>query len=260
MASAWYNRIVMWEGKSVNPTRNITGGLSDPHSVFATPNGDVYIDNYALQRRIDKWTPDTTHRLPFMYVAGQCDGLFVDINDNLYCTQWLFHVVVRKAAADDANTSSIVAGNGSCGSASNMLCNPIGIFVDITLSMYIADSGNDRVQLFKAGQLNGTTVAGIGAAVSFALKRPNDVMLDEKGYLFILDSFNNRIVRSGPQGFWCVVGCSETSGAGSNQLNAPWTFTFDSVGNIFVADRSNNRIQKFSLVNNSCGEFDDAIA
>jgi hypothetical protein len=160
----------------------------------------------------------------------------------------------KKVANDDATTSMIVAGNGLCGPASNMLCNPIGIFVDIDLNMYIADSGNNRVQFCTAGQLSGTTVAGSKAAVSFALMNLTDVMLDASGYLFILDNGKGRIVQSAAGGFRYVVACSGTPGARSDQLMNPWTFTFDSHCNIYVADQNNYRIQNFSMIDNSCGE------
>ena len=77
--------------------------------------------------------------------------------------------------------------------------------------------------------------------------------MDADGYLFIVDSSNHRIVGSGPGGFRCVVGCSGSSGPGSYQLNGPQTMSFDSDGNIFVADSGNGRLQKFLLAQNSCG-------
>jgi hypothetical protein len=51
-----------------------------------------------------------------------------------------------------------------------------------------------------------------------------------------------------------VVGCSGSSGSASNQLNSPWSLGFDTVGNLFVMDRGNARIQKFMVINGSCGK------
>jgi hypothetical protein len=62
-----------------------------------------------------------------------------------------------------------------------------------------------------------------------------------------------RIVGSGPNGFHCLVGCSISPGSASNQLNNPWSLSFDSYGNMFITDGGNNRIQKFVLSTNSCG-------
>jgi hypothetical protein len=135
-----------------------------------------------------------------------------------------------------------------------MLNNPHGIFVNIDFDLYVADYGNDRVQLFSIGQLNGTTVAGFGAPGTILLNCPTGVVLDVDQYLFIVDSRNHRIVGSGPTGFRCVVGCFG-EGSTPNQLNNPQSMSFDSHGNIFVADTSNGRIQQFILISNSCSKI-----
>ena len=164
------------------------------------------------------------------------------------------HTVLKNSFNDDANTSTVVAGNGTNGSASYLLSAPAGIFVTTSFSLYVADSGNDRVQLFLSGQLNGTTKAGNGAPGTISLDNPSGVVLDGQGYLFIVDRGNNRIVGSGPGGFRCIVGCTGTNGCASNQLLAPRRMSFDSVGSIFVVDGGNQRIQKFVLTRNTCGE------
>ncbi|CAF4395719.1 unnamed protein product, partial [Adineta steineri] len=58
----------------------------------------------------------------------------------------------------------------------------------------------------------------------------------------------------GPTGFQCLFGCTATSTFGStaDQLNRPCSLSFDSDGNIYVADTYNNRIQKLLLATNSC--------
>jgi hypothetical protein len=119
----------------------------------------------------------------------------------------------------------------------------------------VADSGNNRIQLFSSGQSSPITVAGSGAPQTIVLNSPTDVVLDADGYLFIVDYNSHRIVGSGPSGFQCIVGCSGVGGSGSNQLNLPFAMAFDSYGNIFVADTYNNRVQLFLLASNSCSKY-----
>jgi hypothetical protein len=109
--------------------------------------------------------------------------------------------------------------------------------------------------MFQSGQLNATTAAGNGAPGTIILSYPIDVILDADGYLFIVDSDNQRIIGSGLAGFRCVAGCSGTYGSASNQLFYPQTMAFDSYGNIFVMDTDNSRIQKFFLTADSCGMY-----
>jgi DNA-binding beta-propeller fold protein YncE len=156
------------------------------------------------------------------------------------------------------NILKIVAGTGSADSASNTLDNPRGIFVDINFNLYVADCGNDRIQLFQSGKLFGITIAGNSSLnTTITLNCPTGIILDADNYLYIVDSGNQRIIASGSNGFQCLVGCSGTSGSAANQLNNPWSISFDSYGNIFVTDQGNHRIQKFIFSINSCGKFNN---
>ncbi len=186
--------------------------------------------------------------------SGNCSGLFVDIQNSLYCSIRGEYRVVKVSLDGINNTVITVAGTGSGGSGSNELSGNWGIFVDIDLSLYVADQGNDRIQRFQRGQLNGTTMAGNGIPNDLTLNRPTDVTLDADGFLYIADNENHRIIRAGSNKFHCIVGCTGKNGSASNQLYKPYTVRFDSYGNLYVADEYNHRIQKFSLATNSCGK------
>jgi hypothetical protein len=248
-------RVQVWPQGSVIPTRTVSGGLQEIYSLFVSSTGDVYVDNGASYGRVDKWTMNATNSVIAMYVNARCVGLFIDIYGNLYCSLGNLHTVVKKLFSDDINVTSITAGDGISGSTSNRLNNPQGIFVDLELNLYVADSGNDRIQLFKSGLLNATTVVGNGSNETIALNGPTGIVLDADGYLFIVDSTNHRIVGSTSNGYRCLVGCTLTNGPAPNQLDSPWSLGLDSYGNLFVADTYNNRIQQFVLMTNSCGKF-----
>ena len=129
-----------------------------------------------------------------------------------------------------------VAGNGSAGSAADTLNTPTGLFVDTNLDLYVADQLNQRIQRFRPGESNGTTVA-VGI-------QPIDVSVDVDGYLFIVVWVANAVVRCGPGGCQPVV---SLSGVGELSHHA-----FDSRGNIFVLDALNSRLQKFDLIRGPC--------
>ncbi|CAF0853126.1 unnamed protein product, partial [Adineta steineri] len=65
------------------------------------------------------------------------------------------------------------------------------------------------------------------------------------------DRRNHRIVGSGLNGFRCLVGCYGI-GSQSNQLDNPFSFSFDYSGNMIVTDQTNSRIQKFEYFEESC--------
>ncbi|CAF3688219.1 unnamed protein product, partial [Adineta steineri] len=242
-------RILIWFNGSSTLTRSITSGLNDPFSLFVTDNNDLYVSNAYLDNRVDKWAWNTTISVPTMYTCEQCTSIFVDINNMLYCTLYDNHQVIYKSLTQNLNVWSNVAGvSGTAGSTSTLLNNPCGIFVDIYLNLYVADYANNRIQKFASGQLNAVTIS----TGSITLSNPTSVILDADGYLFIADFNNNRLIGSGPNGFRCIMACSESSGSSSSQLYAPHTIMFDSYGNIFVADEWNNRIQKILFLSNSC--------
>ena len=86
-----------------------------------------------------------------MIVDAACAGLFVDINNDLYCSIWNRHKVIKTSLNRINNNLTAVAGTGLSGKMANMLDNPRGIFVDNNINLYIADCYNDRIQLFKNG-------------------------------------------------------------------------------------------------------------
>ena len=255
VAARILNSIKTWVKGTGSPSTVLFGSLLLPYSVFATITGDIYAHNRFLSDRIDQLIENATASTIAMYVDGICHGIFVDIYDRVYCSLGDFHKVIKRASNDDINASIVVAGTGVSGFALDMLDTPQGIYVSVWFSLFVADSANNRIQLFRATQLNGSTVVGNGAPDTITLDSPTGVVVDNQNNLFIVDSNNNRIVRSSPNGFRCIVGCSTGSGSAANQLNKPWSLSFDSLGNLFVADTYNNRIQKFTLSINSCGKI-----
>jgi hypothetical protein len=248
-------RIQIWLNDDFNPTRTILVGSSDPRSIFVAITGDIYVDNGGSNGRVDKWTFNTNTSVPVMYVNSSCFGLFLDINDTLYCSMYNRDQVVKRWLNDETNTSTPAAGTGIAGSDSNMLSSPYGIFVDINFDLYVAHCQNHRIQHFRSGQLNATTIAGDRSSdPTIRLTCPTGIVLDADRYLFIVDYGNHRIVGSGPNGFRCLVGCFGR-GSASNQLDYPATLSFDSYGNMFVTDWDNHRVQKFLLSTNSCSKY-----
>jgi hypothetical protein len=249
-----HKRIVVWVENDPNPNRTILNIPINSWSLFVAATGDIYVDAGTLGR-VEKWTANSTYGLTVMIASASCAGLFADvINNKLYCSIYNGSKVITASADGIITMPIVVAGNGTSGSASNQLNNPRGIFVDINLDLYVADYGNKRVQLFKYGQLTGTTVAGNGAPGNNLIIDPTGIAVDADGYLYIVDKDNHRIVQSGPDGTRCLVGCLTTPGPALNQLHYPYTMAFDSYGNMFVTDTNNDRIIKFLLLSNSCGE------
>lgn len=231
------------------PTENVSISTSKPWNVFVTDDNIYYGYEWNSTNGIRKLT---SNHISVLETCLYCYDIFVDIYNNIYCSLNSGHQVIRKSLNNGSDRVQVVAGTGYAGSTSYTLDGAGGIFVDTNSDLYVADHFNSRVQLFPSGQLEGITVVGSGSySPTITLNRPTGVILDANKYLFVVDYMNDRIVGDGLFGFRCLVGCNG-SGPGSDQLQRPRSMSFDSFGNMFVADELNHRIQKFTLMFNSC--------
>ncbi|CAF3733935.1 unnamed protein product [Adineta steineri] len=245
-------QILMWINNSINPDEIISGKFFDAVSIFVTNNGDIYYDNGERNGRVDKWTLSTNTSVDIMNIDSPCYGLFVDINDTLYCSMYDSHKVIKIWFNGSEMILTTAAGTGTQGSAANELWSPWGIFVDPRFNLYVADCVNNRIQLFQYGELNGATIVGEESSGNIiSLDCPSGIVLDADEYLFIIDQGNHRIIRSGSNGIRCIIGC-DGKGSQSHQLFVPTSLSFDIYRNIFITDSFNRRIQKFDLLLNSC--------
>ena len=248
--------IYVWLAGNDTVSNTINATSINPHSIFVTLSDDIYLDSGNPANQVDVLSLNSSSyvHLPPLSIGGQCFGIFVIANDSLYCSLSDSHKVVKRSLDSNDSQSSLVAGTGVAGCLSDMLHNPWGILVDTNFDVYVADRENHRIQRFPVGQANGITMAGRGAPGTIDLNLPTGVALDADGYLFIVDSENDRIVGSGPDGFRCVVRCFSTWGSGPDQLASPISMAFDSYGSIYTTDSNNNRVQYFQLSSNSCSE------
>jgi len=246
------NAIQIWINESITPTVTINTNSFSHSSFFVTSNGDMYTGNTITNSffQIRRWSMSSNESDVIATLNSHSYGIFVDLNNTIYFSIRDQHEIVARSLMNTSNILTIVAGTGCAGNTSDKLMRPYGIFVDTNFDLYVADAGNNRIQLFSSESINGLTVAGNESTnVTIALNYPTSVILDADKYLFIVDTNNNRIIGQGSNGFRCVIGCSGSSGLISNTLNRPSSMAFDSYGNLYVADEYNNRTQKFIRLN-----------
>ena len=147
------------------------------------------------------------------------------------------------------------AGDG--GTATSVeLFSPLGVTVDASGNIYIADSGNNRIRKVTASTGIITTVAGngtggysgdSGVATRAELNSPSGVAVDASGNIYIVDSGNNRIRKvTASTGVITTMAGNGTGGysgdngvATSAELNSPYGVAVDASGNIYIADTNN---------------------
>jgi hypothetical protein len=141
---------------------------------------------------------------------------------------------------------------------------PIGVAVDGSGNLFIADTYNNVVRRVDAATGVITAVAGNGtsgyvgdggAATSASLKQPYGVAVDASGNLFIADTSNHVIRRvDATTGVITTVAGDGTSGFGgdsgpatSAELHYPSSVALDGASYIVIADTTNNRVRQVAL-------------
>jgi DNA-binding beta-propeller fold protein YncE len=119
---------------------------------------------------------------------------------------------------------------------------PSGIASDNIGNVYVADSGNDRIQAFDPNG-NFLTTWGSFAGGDGQFSYPTGLAIDSSGNIFVVDTGNDRIQKFDRNGNFLTKWGS--SGSGKGEFDWPTAIAVDSIGNVYVADRGNGRIQKF---------------
>jgi len=190
-------------------------------------------------------------------------GLALDGAGNLYIIAEFNH---RVRKVDTGGIITTVAGTGVAGfsgdggpATSARLNRANEIDIDGAGNLYISDQFNHRIRKVDTGGII-TTVAGIGTAgfsgdggpaTSARLNFPTDMRVDGTGNLCIADAANHRVRKVNTSGIITTIagtGVAGFSGDGglatSARLNEPIRLLSDLVGNLYIADRANDRVRK----------------
>jgi len=149
-----------------------------------------------------------------------------------------------------ASTGTMVI--GGTGTNSTQLLFPTGLHFDSSSnSLYIANSNANNIVRWVVNASTWILVAGSidgsSGATTTLLNYPRDVTLDSMSNIYVADANNNRIqfFIAGQSNGTTIAGVTGISGSNSTLLNTPVSLVVDSQFNVYVADLSNNRVQRF---------------
>ena len=250
---------------------NVVAQFRNPTDVAVDSSGNLYVADYGNHRirKIDTTTREVTT------LAGSTRGyeegtgtaakfdkphsVAVDSDGNVYVADYGNHRIRKITSGGDVTT---LAGNGEAGFANGagataQFNGSLGVAVDSSDNVYVADVRNHRIRKIDTTTREVTTFAGIGiaglangAGTVARFDRPYSVAVDSSDNVYVVDTGNHCIRKITPGGgeVTTLAGNGEAdfeNGAGTAaQFDNPTGVVVDSSGILYVADKGNNRIRK----------------
>ena len=224
---------------------------------FCCNESSKSISEYEL---IENWA-----KIPDDYTLGNPTGVALKSNQNLVVfhrgsRSWQVPMPKEKIIEDtfieiDKVTGKIIKSWGS-----NLFIMPHGLEIDKEDNIWITDVGLHQVIKYDS---NGNELMVLGKEYtpgkdSLHFNLPTDVAVFENGSFYVSDGYgNSRIIKFSSEGEylfeWGVFGENK------NEFNIPHGLDLDKNGNVYVADRENNKIQKFDSLGNFIAEWKNEV-
>jgi DNA-binding beta-propeller fold protein YncE len=227
--------------------------VNDPAGVALDSNGTLFVAD-ASQGRVVVLSPDKTATIITPSVPVCPTGIVYD-RGHLIVSDVFQHRVFR---LELDGTVTLLAGSGFAGFQDGTkyaakFRGPMGLSVDGTGNVYVADSGNIRIRLIHTdGRVETLAGSGTGFKDEYGtlacFNNPSALSLDKYGNLYIADTFNhavrimtpNRLVRT--LSGMGIAGMQNDTGK-SALFNWPLGLWVDDDCRVFVLDCANRLVR-----------------
>jgi sugar lactone lactonase YvrE len=241
--------------------------LNKPHGIFVDISGNLYIAD-SKNHWIQKWESGATqgrtvaggygigvsaHDINVFDKLNNPQGVFVTDDGNVYVADTGNNRIQKWTPG--ATSGIRVAGGGEFGVNHNLLAYPNNVFVTPARDIYVADSENSRIQKWQEGSVDIQNATGWhnegyeAHQMNFSI----GVFVDPLENMYIADYYNHRIQKwkvakqdiPFVNGDAFTVAGDQGQGTADNQFNGPKAIFVDAIGDLYVADMKNHRIQKY---------------
>ncbi len=238
---------------SVQQVGDRSGGtLRFPQAVAVGPDGAVYVADQK-SRTIQAFNADGTFRRDFGTYgtkAGQLissGGVAVAPDNTLFVLAGQNHIdhwaqdgtLIKSFGRTGSGVGefSFGGGGGNDGGAGG------GIAVGPDNFLYIADTGNDRIQRFNTDFGQGSVIVPAGTVqypMGIAIRKTRLYVADDQHHRITVHDTGGKLLKT--------IGSGEGDAPG--QLQNPYDVAVDPSGRVFVADDLNHRVVRFNTLPN----------
>jgi len=175
-------------------------------------------------------------------------GIAVDSSGNIYLSTNRGYRVLKLNASGTAQWTAGAAGvwgndNTHFGAFWE---GPNNVAVDASGNVYVADTGNHRIQIYNGSGSYVVTLGSYGSG-NYQFDMPDGVAIDSSGNIYVADSGNHRVqIYNSSRVYQATLGVTGVSDSDNAHFNYPYGVAVDSNGNIYVADGENHRVQIFN--------------
>ena len=234
--------------------------LNRDYTQYSDASGNQYLT-------LDNWIPSEKMRF---YVRKDIAAQMWQLNTEASILQ----TIETDPYADNMLSLSPVSFIGISGSELGQLNTPHGIEIGPDGSIYVADSGNNRIQKFaEDGSLLaawGTYAnAQEGEAPGGTMNEPWDIAVAQDGSIYVADTFNHRIQKLTADGDFVKMIGTFAQGDDAESFWGPRGIAAAPNGNVLVTDTGNKRVlvydknlnflTQFGGAGFEAGEFDEPV-
>jgi DNA-binding beta-propeller fold protein YncE len=170
------------------------GQLSMPRAAAVTPQGDIYVCEYTLSERVQRFSAHGEKCLLAFGRLGdgpgefsRAEGIGLDAQGRVYVADSCNHRI-QVFTAD----GKFIRTHGKAGSGPGEFSYPYDVRVDKTGLQFVCEFGNSRIQIFDLEDHLLEILGGAGGGPG-EFSNPWNIALDSKGNLYVADALNNRV-------------------------------------------------------------------
>ncbi len=216
------------------------GQFSKPRAITVADDGSVFVVD--MTARIQRFSATGEFETSWQmenWEAGKPTGIDMDSNGRVLISDTHYHrvVIFDREGKELAHFGKKGEGAGEFGLTSAVAVSPDGRYF---VSEY---GGNDRISVFSPEFDFEFSFGGLDDGEA-SLQRPQAMLFDEEGMLWVADAVNHRVCRFSPKGE--LVFAFGKMGDAPGMLKYPYDIELTPEGHLIVCEYGNNRLQWFT--------------